>query len=45
MFTWALSEIDNVIRELQTNPQQKYVFHVGGGFYVAVTAGVCASIW
>ena len=31
IFTRALSEIDNAVSELQTNPQLKYTYHIGDG--------------
>ena len=43
--TRALSEIDNAVSELQTNSQLKYVYHIGDGFYIFVTAGfLCFDI-
>ena len=39
MFTRELREIDNTVSELQTNPQLKYTHHIGGGFYISMTAG------
>ena len=39
IFTRALSEIDNDVSELQTNPQLKCVYHISGGFYISVTTG------
>ena len=39
-FTRALGEIGNEASELQTNPKLKYVYHIGGAFYVLVTVGL-----
>ena len=39
LFTQPIGEIDNTFNGLKTNHQLKYSYHIGGGYYVSVTAG------
>ena len=37
-FVRAIDEIQNAIYEIHTNPQLKFRHHIGGGYYISVSA-------
>ena len=44
-FVRAIDEAQNAIYEIHTNPQLKFRHHIGGGFYISVSANFkCVDI-
>ena len=37
-FVRAIDEIQNALYEIHTNPQLKFRHHIGGGYYISVSA-------
>ena len=37
-FVRAMDEIQNALYEIYTNPQLKFRHHIGGGYYISVSA-------
>ena len=37
-FVRAIDEIRNALYEIHTNPQLKFRHHIGGGYYISVSA-------
>ena len=37
-FVRAIDEVQNAIYEIHTNPQLKFRHHIGGGYYISVSA-------
>ena len=37
-FVRAIDEAQNAIHEIHTNPQLKFQHHIGGGYYISVSA-------
>ena len=37
-FVRAIDEIQNALYEIYTNPQLKFRHHIGGGYYISVSA-------
>ena len=44
-FVRAIDETQNAIDEIHTNPQLKFRHHIGGGYYISVSANLkCVDI-
>ena len=44
-FVRAIDEAQNAIYEIHTNPQLKFQHHIGGGYYISVSANFkCVDI-
>ena len=44
-FVRAIDEVQNAIYEIHTNPQLKFCHHIGGGYYISVSADLkCVDI-
>ena len=44
-FVRAIDEAQNAICEIHTNPQRKFQHHIGGGYYISVSANFkCVDI-
>ena len=44
-FVRAIDEVQNAISEIHTNPQLKFRHHIGGGYYISVSANFkCVDI-
>ena len=44
-FVRAIDEVQNAIYEIRTNPQLKFRRHIGGGYYISVSANFkCVDI-
>ena len=44
-FVRAIDEVQNAIYEIHTNPQLKFRHHIGGGYYISVSANFkCVDI-
>ena len=44
-FVRAIDEVQNAIHEIHTNPQLKFQHHIGGGYYISVSANFkCVDI-
>ena len=37
-FVRAIDEVQNALYEIHTNPQLKFRHHIGGGYYISVSA-------